>query len=89
MKNEDKITGVITDRQILTDFLNLTYDEFMLVYPEVSIITYFNTVVELLSRMNQQFIMENKKITDIDGQWILDRCLYNGIDPKFLFTICS
>ena len=89
MKNEDKITGVITDKQILSDFLYLTYDEFMAVYPEVSIITYFNTVVELLSRMNQQFIMENKKITDIDGQWILDRCLFNGIDPKFLFTICS
>lgn len=85
----DKITGVITDKQILSDFLYLTYDEFMAVYPEVSIITYFNTVVELLSRMNQQFIMENKKITDIDGQWILDRCLFNGIDPKFLFTICS
>lgn len=89
MKNENKITGVITDRQILTDFLNLTQDEFMVVYPEISIITYFNTVVELLSRMNQQFIMENKKITDIDGEWILDRCLFNGIDPKFLFTICS
>ena len=85
----DKITGVITDKQILSDFLYLTYDEFSAVYPEVSIITYFNTVVELLSRMNQQFIMENKKITDIDGQWILDRCLFNGIDPKFLFTICS
>lgn len=89
MKNENKITGVITDKQILSDFLYLTYDEFMGVYPEVSIITYFNTVVELLSRMNQQFIMENKKITDLDGQWILDRCLFNGIDPKFLFTICS
>lgn len=89
MKNENKITGVITDKQILSNFLYLTYDEFMAVYPEISIITYFNTVVELLSRMNQQFIMEHKKITDIDGQWILDRCLFNGIDPKFLFTICS
>lgn len=85
----DKITDVITDKQILNDFLNLTHDEFMVVYPEVSIITYFNTVVELLTRLNQQFIMNNKKITDIDGQWILDRCLFNGIDPKFLFKICS
>lgn len=85
----DKITGVITDKAILNDFLNLTHEEFMAVYPEVSIITYFNTVVELLTRMNQQIIMEHKKITDIDGQWILDRCLFNGIDPKFLFKICS
>ncbi|MBO7731289.1 MAG: hypothetical protein J6S67_02000 [Methanobrevibacter sp.] len=85
----DKITDVITDRHILNDFLNLTHDEFTVVYPEVSIITYFNTVVELLSRMNQEIIMEDKKITDIDGQWILDRCLFNGIHPSFLFKICS
>ena len=85
----DKITDVITDKHILNDFLNLTHDEFSAVYPEVSIITYFNTVVELLIRLNQEFIINHKKITDIDGQWILDRCLFNGVDPEILFKICS
>lgn len=85
----NKITDVITDKQILSDFLNLTYKEFELAYPEISTITYFNTVAKLLDMLNQEFIRTNKLITDIDGQWILDRCLYNNIDPKFLFKICS
>lgn len=88
-QTEDKITSVITDRQTLGDFLNLTYDEFIAFYPEISIITYFNTITRLLDILNQTFIKEHKKISDIDGTWILDRCLYNNIDPDILFTICS
>lgn len=89
MENDNKITSVITDPQTLSDFLNLTYEEFTAFYPEISITTYFNTVTHLLDILNQTFIKQHKKITDIDGTWILDRCLYNNIDPSLLFTICS
>lgn len=89
MKNEDKITSVITDPETLSDFLNLTYNEFKAFYPNIEITTYLNTVVKLLDILNQTFIKENKPISDIDGDWIMQRCLYNNIDPAILFTICS
>lgn len=89
MENDNKITSVITDRQILGDFLNLSYDDFIAFYPEISTITYFNTVTRLLDILNQTFIKEHKKISDIDGEWIMQRCLYNNIDPSILFIICS
>jgi len=88
-KNEYKITDVIRDREILSDFLNLTYKEFTAFYPDIPTYVYFNTVTRLLDLLNQQFIKDYKHIADIDGTWILDRCLYNGIDPKHLFIICS
>ena len=85
----DKITSVITDPSMLNDFLNLPYEDFMLVYPYVSNITYLNTVTKLLDILNQQFVKEHKPISDIDGEWIMQRCIYNNVDPKILFTICS
>ena len=85
----DKITSVINNRETLSDFLNLSYDDFINFHPEIDTITYLNTVTKLLDVLNQTFIKEHKPINDIDGQWLLDRCLYNNIDPKILFTICS
>lgn len=89
MENNNKITSVITDPEMLSDFLNLTYNEFMAFYPNLDITTYFNTVVKLLDILNQTFIKEHKPISDIDGEWIMQRCIYNNIDPSLLFTICS
>ena len=89
MQNDNKITSVINDPETLSDFLNLSYDEFHAFYPNIDITTYFNTVARLLTILNQEFIKEHKPISDIDGEWIMQRCIYNNIDPSLLFTICS
>lgn len=85
----DKITDVIKQREVLADFLTMTFDDFMRIHKDVDIIVYFNTVAVLLNVLNQTFVHENKLIIDIDGQWILDRCLYNNVNPEILFKICS
>lgn len=85
----DKITDVIKQREVLADFLTMTFDDFMRIHKDVDIIVYFNTVAVLLNVLNQIFVHENKLIIDIDGQWILDRCLYNNVNPEVLFKICS
>lgn len=85
----DKITDVIKQREVLADFLTMTFDDFMRIHKDVDIIVYFNTVAVLLNVLNQTFVHENKLIIDIDGQWILDRCLYNNVNPEVLFKICS
>lgn len=85
----DKITDVIKDRKILSDFLTSHFDDFMYEHPDVDIITYFNTVALLLTILNQTFVHDNKFIIDIDGYWLLQRCLDNGVSPEILFKICS
>ena len=85
----DKITDVIKTRSTLQDFLTMRFDDFALKHPEVDIIVYFNTVALLLKVLKQTFMQENKFITDIDGQWLFDRCIYNNVDPEVLFKICS
>lgn len=89
----DKITPDINahfgyDLDKTVDFFTLSRDDFLSTYPSIDEVTYNNTIIFWLNRIN---MIDNiyKTIGQIDGIYLAKLYRLHNIDPLDLFILCS